>query len=471
MYTEKEICTIVERQRSFFRSGATLDVSWRIQQLKKLKQTVLDHEKDIEEALAQDLGRSALEAYFCDIGPVIMEINETLKGLRRWTRPEIHLSGLSCFPSIFTKVYRSPYGVTLIISPFNFPFMLSFGPLLASMSAGNTAVIKASSKSVHSTALLKKMIADTFPEEYITVIDGGHDTADMCLDQRFDKIFYTGSPKVARHVMEKAAVNLTPVALELGGENGNWCIIRKDADLRDAAGKIAFFKLLNSGQVCININQVAVAREVADRFIDELKEAFRSRIGESALESSGYPHLIDRAAFEKCRSTAQQYCDRTVYGGSGDPDTLRFKPTVIYPVSEDEEITGRELFSPLLPVVPFDDDRIGDLLQKLEEREHPLAFYIFSGDVRWAEKVMRRMQFGGGCINEVCVHMMVKGVPFNGVGHSGAGAYHGRWGFDEFSHPVTVLTGSRRFNLPLREHPYTGKDAERKLKIVKFFER
>jgi aldehyde dehydrogenase (NAD+) len=469
MYTEKDIEAVVSRQRAFFRSGATLPTEFRIRQLKALRKAIKENEQAMEQALRDDLGRTEVEAYFSDIGPVIAEINEALRNLRRWSRPELHFSGLACFPSIFTRVYRIPYGVTLIISPFNFPFMLSFGVLLAAIAAGNTAVIKASSKSVHCTAVLKRIVSETFPEEYVTVIDGGHDTADMCLDQRFDKIFYTGSPQVAKHVMAKAAVNLTPVALELGGENGNWCVVRKDADLKDAAGKIAFFKLLNSGQVCININQVAVAREVADEFLAELKKAFSSRIGENALENGEYPHLIGADAYDKCERTAEAYRDRIIYGGSGDRGTLRFQPTLIYPVDPGEEIVRRELFSPLLPVVPFDDEKAEELLDMIDGREHPLAFYLFTKDMKWARGVMRRMQYGGGCINEVCVHMMAKGVPFCGTGHSGMGAYHGRWGFNEFSHPQTVLTGSTRFNLPLREHPYTGEAGKRKMSLIKMF--
>ena len=259
-YTQERIQEIVANQRKFFRSGATLDVKWRLQQLKKLKAAVIAREEELEKALYEDLGRSKVEAYLCDIGPVIVEINEALRGLKKWAKPERHYSGLMCFPSIWTRVYKQPYGVSLIISPFNFPIYLTLGVLTASIAGGNTAVIKTSSKSAASTKALQKLIADTFPEEYVTVIDGGHDVADMCLSQRFDKIFYTGSPAVGKHVLAQAANNLTPVALELGGENGNWCIVRKDADIKDAARKIAFFKLCNAGQICININQVAVAK-------------------------------------------------------------------------------------------------------------------------------------------------------------------------------------------------------------------
>ena len=468
MTENKDIPKIAEGQRRFFESGITLDVNWRLKQLEILKKTVLNHEKDLEQALYEDLGRASLEAYFCDIGSLILEINETMHGLKRWARPETHFSGLHCFPSIITKVYKKPYGVTLIISPFNFPILLSLGVLAASIAGGNTAVIKASSKSVHCTALMQKMIRESFPQEYITVIGGGHDAADACLAQRFDKIFYTGSPKVGVHVMQEAARNLTPVALELGGETGNWCVIRKDADLKDAARKIAFFKLLNSGQICININQVAVAEEIADEFLKELKAAFVSQIGPDALKHPEYPRLITPAAFEKCRSTAAAYRDRIVYGGEGDETALKFSPTVIYPVEASEEIVQRELFSPLLPVVPYKDREIDALLELISKREHGLAFYIFTKDIAWAEKVMRKMQFGGGCINEVCVHMMVKGVPFNGVGHSGLGAYHGEWGFREFTHPCTVLIGSAFGNLPLREHPYAG--SVKKL-LIRLFER
>ena len=239
-YTPERIQEIVAKQRSFFRSGVTLDVNWRLQQLKKLKAAVIAHEEELEKALYEDLGRSKVEAYLCDIGPVIVEINEALRGLKKWAKPERHFSGLMCFPSTCTTVYKLPYGVTLLISPFNFPIYLTLGVLTASMAGGNTAVLKTSSKSAASTRALQKMIADTFPEEYITVIDGGHDVADMCLAQRFDKIFYTGSPAVGKHVLEEAAKNLTPVALELGGENGNWCIVRKDAHIRTPPAKSPF---------------------------------------------------------------------------------------------------------------------------------------------------------------------------------------------------------------------------------------
>ena len=284
--TQTEIHALVERQRTFFRTGQTLDVNWRLQQLQKLKAAVRSHEKELLDALAADLGRSEAEGYFCDVGSVILEINETLRGLRRWARPERHFSGFTCFPSVVTRVYKMPYGVTLIISPFNFPILLSLGVLTAAIAGGNTAVIKASSKSPRCTAALQRLIADAFPPEYVAVADGGHDVADLFLAERFDKIFYTGSPRVGKHVLAAAAEHLTPAALELGGETGNWCVVRADADLRDAARKIAFFKLCNSGQICININQVAVAEEVADEFLAELKAAFVKQIGERAEEKS-----------------------------------------------------------------------------------------------------------------------------------------------------------------------------------------
>ena len=470
-WTQEKIHEIVENERKFFRSGQTLEISWRKEQLKKLRDCLIRHESEIEEALYKDLGRSMAEAYFCDIGTVILEINETLSGLSRWARPELHFSGICCFPSLFTKVYKMPYGVSLIISPFNFPILLSFGVLAAAIAGGNTAVIKASSKSSACTDVMKKLIGEIFPENYVTVIDGGHDTADLCLNERFDKIFYTGSPSVGRHVLEMAAKHLTPVTLELGGENGNWCVIRKDADLKDAARKIAFFKLCNSGQICININQVAVAAEAAEEFIAELKAAYIKQIGENALENPEYPKLINEKAWQKCETEAGQYRDRIVFGGKGDLSTLKFQPTIIYPVGINEPIVQHELFNPLLPIVPFEDSKIDELMEKIAEREHGLALYLFTKNMRWANKVMSTQQYGGGCINEVILHLMVKGAPFNGTGHSGMGAYHGIWGFREFTHPSTVLKGYTHFNLPLREHPYTGKNNEWKMKLLKLFER
>ena len=471
MYTESDIREIVATQRKFFRTGETLPVKWRIKQLKKLKESVIAHEKELVEALQADLGRSELEAYLCDVGPIIVEINEMISGLRKWARPECHWSGLMCFPSMVTKVYKMPYGVSLVISPFNFPILLTIGVVAAAMCGGNTVVIKSSSKSAACTEVLKKFFAEVFPPEYVTLIDGGHNVADMCLAQRWDKIFYTGSPAVGKHVLAEAAKNLTPVALELGGETGNWCVVRADADLKDAARKIAFFKLTNAGQICININQIAVAEEVAEAFIKELKAAFVDQIGEHAETNDEYPKLITDTAYDKCAKLAEEYKERIVFGGTGDKKARKFAPTMIYPVDINEGIVQHELFCPLLPIVPFKDAEVDGLMDVIAEREHPLAMYLFTKDMRWANRVMQTQQFGGGCINEVCIHMMVKGVPFNGTGHSGMGAYHGEWGFREFTHPQTVLKGSTWFNLPLREHPYSGEAGKKKMKLLKLFER
>lgn len=470
-YTQEKIQELVANQRSFFRSGVTLDVKWRLAQLKKLKAAVLAHEEELEDALYEDLGRSKTEAYLCDIGPVIVELNETIRGLKRWARPDKHYSGLLCFPSTQTKVYKLPYGVSLIISPFNFPILLTLGVLTASIAGGNTAVIKTSSKSAASTKAMQKLIAETFPENYVTVVDGGHDVADLCLAQRFDKIFYTGSPAVAKHVLAEAAKNLTSVALELGGENGNWCIVRQDADIQDTARKIALFKLCNAGQICININQIAVADEIAASFNEALKKEFIRQIGVKPEENEEYPKLINEAAYDKCQKLADEYRDRILFGGSGNKETRRFAPTMIYPVRTDEEIVRHELFCPLLPIVPFKDKEIDKLMEIIADREHPLAMYVFTKDMKWAKKIMSTQQYGGGCINEVCIHMMVKGAPFNGTGHSGMGAYHGEWGFREFTHPTTVLKGKRHFNLPLREHPYSGNHEKMKMFLLKKFEK
>jgi len=470
-YTQERIHEIVENQRAYFRTGETLDVSWRIAQLKKLKKAVADREGMLSDALREDLGKSPVEAYLCDLGPVIVETNEIIRGLRRWARPERHFSGLMCFPSTGTTVYKMPYGVTLIISPFNFPVLLTLGVLAASLAGGNTAVIKTSSKSAASTAALKKLIEETFPEKYVALIDGGHDVADMCLEERFDKIFYTGSPAVAKHVLERASRHLTPVALELGGETGNWCVVRRDADIQDAARKIAFFKLCNAGQICININQIAVAEEIADAFNEALKAEFVRQIGERAEENPEYPKLITEKVYDKCEQLTEAYKDRVIFGGTGCRETRRFAPTILYPVGIDEEIVQHELFCPLLPVVPFRDTEIDNVMRTIAEREHPLSMYLFTSDRKWARRVMATQQYGGGCINEVCIHMMVRGVPFNGTGHSGMGAYHGVWGFREFTHPATVLTGKTRMNLSLREHPYSGRAGKVKMSLLRKFER
>lgn len=466
-YTKEEIHSIVERQREFFLSNQTLDLKWRKEQLVKLKEAIIKNREKLEKALYEDLGRSDVEAFFCDIGDVIMEINECIHGLKKWAKPERHFSGLACFPSLITKVYKMPYGVSLIISPFNFPILLSMGVLAASIAGGNTALIKTSSKSKACTEALKEIISETFPDNFIVVIDGGHDVADFCLEERVDKIFYTGSPSVGKHVMEMASKNLVPVTLELGGETGNWCVIRKDANIKDAARKIAFFKICNSGQICININQVAVASEIADEFVEELKKAIIKQIGEKPYLNEEYPKLISQRAYEKIRDEAEEYKDRIVFGGEGDINTCKYSTTLIYPVDIHEPIVQHEIFGPLLPIVKYDDNQVDELLDVIQRREHGLAFYIFTKNKKWAKKVMSTQQYGGGCINEVCLHLMVKGVPFNGTGHSGMGAYHGEWGFREFSHPSTVLFGKTHFNLSLREHPYTPKKKKMFAKFLK----
>lgn len=466
-WNKENIHETVEKQRRFFRTGKTLDVSFRKRMLKEFSAAIRNHENDLQDALSSDLGRSEIEGYMCDVGATIAEINELASHVKRWARPELHYSGITCFPSVFTRVYKMPYGVTLVISPFNFPIYLSLVVVATSIAAGNTVILKTSSKSKACTEAMKTIISETFPEEYVTLIDGGHDVADMCLEERLDKIFYTGSPKVGVHIMEMAAKNLTPVALELGGETGNWCVVRKDADLKDAARKIAFFKMMNSGQICININQVAVASEIADDFLNELKEAFRKQIGESAIANPEYPHLISESAYNKCASESERYKDRIVYGGYGDASIFKYEPTLIYPVNIDEPIVMHELFNPLLPIVPYEDSKIDELMDTIAEREHGLSLYIFTKDMKWAKRVMSSQQYGGGCVNEVCLHLVAKGVPFNGTGHSGMGSYHGVWGFREFSHPSTVLFGSTKFNLSLREHPHTGKIGDRKKKLLK----
>lgn len=469
IYTQDKIHKIVLKQRSFFKTGKTLDVEYRIEQLNKLKEAILFYEDEMKEALHKDLGRTDLEGYLLDIGTTVLEINETIHGLKKWAKPEKHFSGFLAFPSLITKVYKMPYGVTLIMSPFNFPFLLSLGVLTAAIAGGNTAVLKLSSKSPNCTKVTKKIIERAFEKDYVIVIDGGHDVADYCLAERFDKIFYTGSPKVAKHVMAEASKNLTPVALELGGETGNWCVVRKDADLKDAARKIAFFKICNSGQICININQVAVAEEVADEFLVHLKNEFIRQIGEHPLENEEYGKLISLSAYTACSKEVEEYRDRVIWGGTGSIKTLKYEPTILYPININEKVVNHELFSPILPIVPYKDEDIDKVIDIINEREHGLALYVFTKDIAWANKVMSTSQFGGGCINEVVMQIMVKGTPFNGTGHSGMGAYHGIWGFREFTHPQTVLKGSSLFSLPLREHPYNGQKTKEKL--IRFFER
>lgn len=462
-YTKEYVSNLVKKQKDYFNSGTTLSISFRIKQLKRLKKTLLDNQDLLIEALYLDLGRCESEAYLFDIASTLVEINENIKNVKKWAKKEVHYSGLLAFPSTKTYVYKMPYGVSAIVSPFNFPIFLSLGVLAASIGAGNTAILKTSSKSKHTTDVLIKIISETFDEEYISILGGGHDVSDYLLQEKVDKIFYTGSPRVARHILDLAKDNLVPITLELGGEEGNWCIIRKDADIKDAARKIAFCKIANSGQICININSLLVAKELVKDFIEELKKAIIKQIGDSPLLNKEYPRMIIESSFNNALKDINKYHERIIFGGRYDSATLKIEPTLIYPVDIDEEIVRRELFSPLLPIVALNDSEIDKAIKIIDNREHPLALYLFTKDIKWAKKIMSSSQFGGGAINEVLIHSLIKGVPFNGVGHSGMGAYHGEWGFKEFSHPQTVLIGKTKGNLSLREHPYNKK----KLKLIK----
>ncbi len=462
-YTKDYVSNLVKKQKEYFNSGETLSISFRLKQLKLLKKMLLDNQDLLIETLYLDLGRSETEAYLFDIGATLKEINENIKNVKKWAKKEIHYSGLLAFPSTKTYVYKMPYGVSAIVSPFNFPVFLSLSVLASSIAAGNTAILKTSSKSKHTTDVLIKIISQTFNDKYIAILGGGHDVSDYLLQEKVDKIFYTGSPRIGKHVLDLAKDNLVPVTLELGGEEGNWCIIRKDADIMDAARKIAFCKIANSGQICININSVLVAKQISGDFINKLKMAIKKQIGESPLLNKEYPRMIGETSFNNAVNDIKKYQSRIIFGGRYDSSALKIEPTLIYPVYMNEEIVRRELFSPLLPIVEINDDEIDNMIEIIDSREHPLAMYIFTKNIKWAKKVMSKSQFGGGAINEVLIHSLITGVPFNGVGHSGMGAYHGEWGFKEFSHPQTVLIGKTKGNLSLREHPYNKK----KLKLIK----
>lgn len=466
-YTQEYIHELVNKQKAFFKTNVTLSVKYRINALKRLKKMILNHEEELIKALHEDLGRSEGEAYLFDIASTILEINENIKGVKKWSKPERHYSGLLAFPSTKTMVYKIPYGVSLIIAPFNFPILLSLGVLTATLAAGNTAIIKTSSKSIKTTETLERLIKKTFSSEYITLLGGGHDVSDYLLDEKIDKIFYTGSPRIGRHVLEKASKNLVSTALELGAENGNWAIVRKDADIKDAARKIAFIKIANSGQICVNVNAVLIERSIAYNFIEELKKEISRQIGSDASKNEQYSKMINKRAFDNVINDLNKYHDRIIYGGTFNSETLKISPTLLYPIDIEEEVVNRELFSPLLPLVLFDDSEIDKNLSILGNREHPLSLYIFTKDMKWAKRVMSSSQYGGGGVNEVLMQTMIKGVPFNGVGHSGMGSYHGEWGFKEFSHPSTVIFGKRKFILSLKEHPYTKKKLKLFRKIIK----
>ena len=455
---ESEIRQIVEKQRAYFYTGATLPLDGRIRALKKLRTYIQEHEAELNEAIRKDLGKSAYESFMCETGLVLTEITYMLKHVRSFAREKTVYTPLAQFHSrSFLK--PSPYGVTLIMSPWNYPFMLTLSPLADALAAGNTAVVKPSAYSPYTSEVLLSILTECFDPKYVAVVTGGRAENTCLLHEHFDYIFFTGSQNVGKEVMRNAAEYLTPVTLELGGKSP--CIVDQTADIKLAAKRIVFGKYLNCGQTCVAPDYVYCHRSVKDKLIKEVQKQIRRQYGKQPLCNSDYGKIINEKHFDRILGLIDE--KKVVHGGSSDRSTLRIEPTVMGNVTFSDAVMQEEIFGPVMPVLTFDS--LDEAIRRINSMPHPLALYLFTSDKKAAGKVTARCGFGGGCINDTIIHLATSEMGFGGFGESGMGAYHGKTGFDTFTHYKSIVDKKTWIDLPMRYQPYR----KRNEKMVRFF--
>ena len=445
----EEISAIVAKQRSFYNTGATLDVEFRVEALKKLRKAVEDYGEQIAAAMKQDLGKSATESYMCETGMVLSEISYMIRHVRKYAREKTVMTPIVQFAS---RSYKKPcpYGVTLIMSPWNYPLLLTLDPLADAIAAGNTAVIKPSAYSPATTALMKELIESIFPREYVGVVTGGRAENESLLEEKFDYIFFTGSKNVGRLVLEKAARHLTPVTLELGGKSP--CIVDSSAKLKLAARRIVFGKHLNCGQTCVAPDYILCHASVKEQLVEYLKEEISRQYGTDALNNDAYGRMISPKHFDRVAGLIDP--NKVVWGGKYDRESLKIEPTVMADVTWDDLVMGEEIFGPVLPILTF--NTIEEVIETVGSHDKPLALYIYAEDRDVIKTVASRCAYGGGCVNDCIIHLATSEMGFGGVGESGMGSYHGKTGFDTFTHYKSIVDKKTWLDLPMRYQPYKG---------------
>lgn len=443
----KTIESILESQRAYFQSGATFSVDFRIKMLKKLYQTVKKYETEIEEALTKDLGKSEFEGFMCEVGLVLTEIGGMIRHTRSYAKEKTVWTPLAQFAS---RSYQkpSPYGNTLIMSPWNYPFLLTMDPLADAIAAGNTAIIKPSAYSPATGAVVQKIVEECFPQEYVAVILGGRAENAALLEQKFDFIFFTGSTNVGKEVLRHAAQYLTPAVLELGGKSP--CIVDDTAKIKLAAKRIVFGKYLNCGQTCVAPDYVLCHSSVKDSLVKELCAQVKKQYGEDPLDNPDYGKIINEKHFTRVAGLIDK--KKVVLGGQTNPDTCQIAPTVMDNVTWEDRVMQEEIFGPLLPILTYDN--LEEVYALLAKKPKPLALYFFSEDKKRIKEVTSRISYGGGCINDVVIHLATSQMGFGGVGESGMGSYHGKTGFDAFSHTKSIVDKKTWMDLPMRYQPY-----------------
>lgn len=456
--TAQEIQNLLEKQREYYHSGATISTKFRVEQLKKLYAAVKKYEKEIGEALTADLGKSGYEGFMCEIGLVLSEISFLVRHTKGFAKGKTVYTPLSQFPSRSFK-QPMPYGNTLIMSPWNYPFLLTVEPLADAIAAGNTAILKPSAYSPATSKVIEKIIAECFPPEYVAVVTGGRAENSALLSQKFDFVFFTGSQAVGKEVLRHTAEHLTPAVLELGGKSP--CIVDATANVKLAAKRIVFGKFLNCGQTCVAPDYILCESAVKDSLVSEIIQQIKLQYGGKPLENKDYGKIINKKHFARlCGLIDPQ---KVVFGGETSLETCQIAPTVMDGVTAQDAVMGEEIFGPILPVIPFDSfERV---VRELKKGAKPLALYLFSGDKEHIRTVTTELSYGGGCINDVIIHLATSEMGFGGVGESGMGSYHGKDGFDAFSHYKSIVDKKTWLDLPMRYQPYKSKLYERLLHI------
>ncbi|MDR2466887.1 MAG: aldehyde dehydrogenase [Prevotellaceae bacterium] len=445
----------LKQQRLFFASHRTRDVSFRLQQLKRLKEAVLSHRDKIADALRNDLHKSPEEAFLTETGIVLTEIRHHIKHLERWAKPQRVRTPIHVLPS-GSRIIHEPLGVVLIIAPWNYPFQLLFNPLVGAISAGCCAMLKTSPYAPATAAVMTEIIEQCFPPEYISITHGNRTVNEALLSRKFDLLFFTGSPDTGKAVMRAAAEHLTPVILELGGKSP--CIVDERANLELAARRVAWGKTVNAGQTCIAPDYLLAHVSVKERFIENYKRAIIAMYGEDCKLSPHYPRIVSVAAVERLQKLMQR--GTILFGGETDAEQRYVAPTIIDDVLPDDPIMREEIFGPLLPVMTY--ERIDEAVEFVNQRPKPLALYYF-GENKRASEILSRTTSGGACINDTIMHIANHHLPFGGVGNSGTGRYHGRDSFAAFSNPRSVVVSSRLIDLPFRYPPFKYFKVVRKL--------
>ncbi|MGF9889310.1 aldehyde dehydrogenase [Priestia megaterium] len=428
---------LTKKQLSFFNSGKTKDVAFRIETLKKLRELVVRHEEDILKAVKADLNKPEMEAKRAEVGLVLSEIDFAVENLAEWAAPK-EVETPSTHAGAKSSIYQDPYGLALVIAPWNYPFQLAVSPVVGAIAAGNCVVLKPSELTPHTSSLLAKMFNENFPEEYMTVVEGEVETSTALLKENFDYIFFTGSTMVGKIVAEAAAKHLTPVTLELGGKSPT--IVHEDANIEEAAKRIARGKFANAGQTCVAPDYILVQRNVKDELLANLKEVVTNTYGEDVSQNLDFPHVVSEKHFDRLNSFLTN--GDMVFGGKTDRSRLFIEPTVLDNISWEDDVMQDEIFGPILPVIVYDE--ISEVIEAIVKRPKPLALYLFSEDEAIQDHILNSVSFGGGSINDTINHMTSHYLPFGGVGDSGMGAYHGKASFDTFSHAKSILKRSNK---------------------------